>query len=298
IVPTLTRLPPIQSPPYPPPAVRLQSSTPSTARFAQSIASRASRSGSAFSSSAGSSSKVSQPTSTQRTDISFDEISAIPPYPPPSRVALGEAEINEDGFDEDLSLAEALQPLSHTGSPFPPEEDGHSNSLKYNYSVSLRSEPKPSPFDKMRNVSFRKPIQRTRTPSLTRTLSSSSSPSNSTPHSSRSPGPTHPNDGPSLTDSDGEPTSPDDLPLPNDTSGSRDLEQDLEQALAGNDDHTAPEESAPASSVADSDELPDDPVLPFPRRSRHPTLTLTLLLLPQSPSCLIAQIRCPFPQSQ
>ena len=131
---------PIQSTPVPSSAVRLQSNTPSTARFAQSIASRASRSGSAFSSSAGSSSKHSQPTaSTQRTDISFDDISAIPPYPPPNRVGLDEAEINEDGLDDDLSLAEALQP------PFSPEDaagDGHSNSLKYNYSVSLRSEPK------------------------------------------------------------------------------------------------------------------------------------------------------------
>ena len=129
---------PIQSTPVPSSTVRLQSSTPSTARFAQSIASRASRSGSAFSSSAGSSSKASQPT--QRTDISFDDISAIPSYPPPDKLGL-----DEDGLDDDLSLAEALQTLSHAGSPFPPDEaagDGHSNSLKYNYSVSLRSEPK------------------------------------------------------------------------------------------------------------------------------------------------------------
>jgi hypothetical protein len=121
---------PIQSTPAPSSAVRLQSNTPSTARFAQSIASRASRSGSAFSSSAGSSSKVS----TQRTDISFDDISAITPYPPPNM----EAEINKNSLDDDLSLAEALR----TGTHFPPEEDGHSDSVKYNYSVSLRSEPK------------------------------------------------------------------------------------------------------------------------------------------------------------
>ncbi|KAI9458189.1 hypothetical protein BJY52DRAFT_1270268 [Lactarius psammicola] len=174
---------------------------------------------------------------------SLTDISAIPPYLPPNRVGLDEAEINED--------AEALQPLSHVGSPFSPEDaagDGHSNSVKYNYSVSLRSEPKPSPLDKMRN--------RMRTPSLTRTLS-------------RSPGPTHPNDAPSLSmlslppppqDSDGEPTSPGDLPLPSDTSGSRDLEQDLEQALA---------ETAQANSAADSDELPDDPGPTF--SSEEPT---------------------------
>jgi hypothetical protein len=118
---------PIQSTPVPSSAVRLQSNTPSTARFAQSIASRASRSGSAFSSSTGSSFKVSQPT--QRTDISFDDISAIPPYSPPNKLGLDE--------EDDLSLTEALQ--SHAGSPFPPDGDAHS---KYNYSVSLRSEPK------------------------------------------------------------------------------------------------------------------------------------------------------------
>ncbi|KAH9169868.1 hypothetical protein EDB89DRAFT_1981781 [Lactarius sanguifluus] len=275
---------PIQSTPVPSSAIRLQSNTPSTARFAQSIASRASRSGSAFSSSAGSSFKPTA--STQRTNISFDDISAIPPYPPPNRVGLDEAEINEDGLD-DLSLAEALQPLSHVGSPFSPEDvaaDGHTNSVKYNYSVSLRSEPKPSPLDKMRNVSFRKPIQRIRTPSLTQTLSSPSSPSNSTPHSSRSAGPTHADDAPSLSilsipppphDSDGEPPSPGDLPLPSDTSGSRDLEQDLEQALAGNDDHTTPEETAQANSVADSDELPDDPGPTFSSEepTSHPSAT-------------------------
>jgi hypothetical protein len=44
-----------------------------------------------------------------------------------------------------------------------------------------------SPFDKMRNVSFRKPMPRMRTPSLIRTLSQSSSLSNSTPHTSESP---------------------------------------------------------------------------------------------------------------
>ncbi|KAH9040398.1 hypothetical protein EDB85DRAFT_1925960 [Lactarius pseudohatsudake] len=207
-VPSLPDLPqlntssPIQSTPVPSSAIRLQSNTPSTARFAQSIASRASRSGSAFSSSAGSSFKPTA--STQRTNISFDDISAIPPYPPPNRVGLDEAEINEAGLDDDLSLAEALQPLSHVGSPFSPEDaagDGHTNSVKYNNSVSLRSEPKPSPLDKMRNVSFRKPIQRIRTPSLTQTLSSPSSPSNSTPHSSRSAGPTHADDAPAA-DSD------------------------------------------------------------------------------------------------
>ena len=128
----------------------------------------------------------------------------------------------------------------------------------------------------MRNVSFRKPINRMRTPSLTRTLSSTSSPSNSTPASGRSPVPPHTNDAPSLSvlsippppqDSDGEPTSPGDLPYPSDTSESRDLEQDLEQALAGNDDHTTPEETAQTNSAADTD--PDDPGPTF--SSEEPT---------------------------
>ena len=127
----------------------------------------------------------------------------------------------------------------------------------------------------MRNVSFRKPIHRTRTPSLTRTLSSSSSPSNSTPHSTRSVGPTHADDVPSLSvlsippppqDSDGEAASLGDLPLPSDTSESRDLEQDLEQALTGNDDHTAPEQTAQTSSAAETD---DDPGPTF--SSEEPT---------------------------
>ena len=65
----------------------------------------------------------------------LESFQIVPPYPPPN---FNEAEINGDGLDDDFSLAEAL----HTGSPFPPEEDAYSNSVKYNYSVSLRSEPK------------------------------------------------------------------------------------------------------------------------------------------------------------
>src|SRR5580693_5874548 len=101
-----------------------------------------------------------------------------------------------------------------------------------------------SPFDKMRNVSFRKPIPRMRTPSLTRTLSQSSSSSNSTPHSSeppgqaqldRSPSPIPPPEG----SDEGEPMSLSDLPAPSDISGVQDLEHDLEQAL---DDERHPAE--------------------------------------------------------
>ena len=138
---------PLQSTPAPPSTqntIRLQSSTSSTARFAQSIASRASRSGSAFSSSTGSLSKHSrQSLSMQRSEISFDDISAIPSYPQSNAVAPDEAgvEVGRDDL-EDISLAEALPPPSRGGSSFASEGmagDGHS---KYSYSVSLRSEPK------------------------------------------------------------------------------------------------------------------------------------------------------------
>ena len=138
---------PLQSTPAPPSTqntIRLQSSTSSTARFAQSIASRASRSGSAFSSSTGSLSKHSrQSLSMQRSEISFDDISAIPSYPQSNVVAPDEAgvEVGRDRL-EDMSLAEALPPPSRDGSPYSSEgmaDNGHS---KYSYSVSLRSEPK------------------------------------------------------------------------------------------------------------------------------------------------------------
>ena len=69
------------------------------------------------------------------------------------------------------------------------------------------------------------------------------------PHSTRSVGPMHADNVSSLSilsmppppqDSDGEPTSPGNLPLQSDTSDSRDLEQDVEHALAGNDVHYRP----------------------------------------------------------
>jgi hypothetical protein len=68
-------------------------------------------------------------------------------------------------------------------------------------------------------------------------------------------------------DSDGELSPPGDFPLPSETSESQDLEQDLEQALAGNDDHTTPEETAQAISATDSDT--DDPGPTF--SSEEPT---------------------------
>ena len=106
-----------------------------------------------------------------------------------------------------------------------------------------------------------------RTPSLTRTLSQSSSSSNSTPHSSRSAGPVQLNNAPSLGVlsvippperlDDGEPASLSDLPLPSDVSEVPDLEKDSEQVL--HDEHHPDEEAALVESVTNSDELEEEP---------------------------------------
>ena len=139
---------PLQSTPAPPSnqtTIRLQSSKSSSTRFAQSIASRASRSGSGFSSSTGSVSKCSPPSiSTQRPEISFDDISAIPSYPQPDVASVDDAgvDVDEDGLDDDMSLADALRPSNRSGSPFPLEGLAGNSNSKYNYSGSLRSEPK------------------------------------------------------------------------------------------------------------------------------------------------------------
>lgn len=139
---------PLQSTPAPPSnqnTIRLQSSTSSSSRFAQSLVSRASRSGSAFSSSAGSLSKRSRlSASTQRSGNSFDDVSVIPSHPQSNMVGADEAGVGvgEDDLEDDLSLAEALQPPSRGGSPFPLEGVAGSGHSKYSYSVSLKSEPK------------------------------------------------------------------------------------------------------------------------------------------------------------
>src|SRR6266403_2857651 len=138
---------PLQSTPAPTSnqnTIRLQSSTSSSTRFAQSITSRASRSGSAFSSSTGSLSQHSRPSvSIQRSEISFDDVSAIPLYPQSNIVVSDEAgvEVGRDDL-EDMSLVEALPPPSHGGSSFSPEGVAGDVHSKYSYSVSLRSEPK------------------------------------------------------------------------------------------------------------------------------------------------------------
>ncbi|KAI0288447.1 hypothetical protein BC826DRAFT_1093036 [Russula brevipes] len=139
---------PLQSTPAPPSnqnTIRLQSSESSSTRFAHSIASRASRSGSAFSSSTGSLSKSSRPSiSTQRPELSFDDISAIPSYPRHDVVGADEVGVGvgEDGLEDDLSLAQALRSPSDGGSPFPLDGVASNGNSKHSYSVSLRSEPK------------------------------------------------------------------------------------------------------------------------------------------------------------
>ncbi|KAI0675751.1 hypothetical protein C8Q78DRAFT_964116 [Trametes maxima] len=179
--------------------IRAPSSTSSTARFAHSLASRSTKS--SLSISRGTTSKPSLP------EYSFD-ISAIPSLPHARDEAVDirssdqetegssvpEAYLPptlDDNLDPDLDLSDALQSVSRTNSPGPGDRETPRKKSEYDYSVSLRSEPKASPFDKLRNISYRRPLSRTRTPSLTRTTSSpssSSSTSNSTPHSIRSSG--------------------------------------------------------------------------------------------------------------
>lgn len=178
--------------------IRPPSSTTSTVRFAHSIASRSTKSSASVSRGFSASARSSAP-----AENSFD-ISAIPSVPnvrgsaydiqpsdqdtddaddylPPA----GEPVIVDD--DDELDISDALQSMSRSGSPVP---DGQPTPKKvYDYSVSLRSEPKASPFDKLRNISFRRPPSRTlaRTPSLTRTTPSpNSSTSHSTPGTTRS----------------------------------------------------------------------------------------------------------------
>ncbi|OJT11389.1 hypothetical protein TRAPUB_12084 [Trametes pubescens] len=95
----------------------------------------------------------------------------------------------DDNADPDFDLSDALQSVSRSNSPVSGDRETPRRKSEYDYSISLRSEPQASPFDKLRNISFRRPLSRTRTPSLSRTTSSpASSTSNSTPHSTRSAG--------------------------------------------------------------------------------------------------------------
>ncbi|KAJ6498301.1 hypothetical protein DFH09DRAFT_334683 [Mycena vulgaris] len=182
--------------------VRAASSTSSASRFANSIA-RTSRS------SMGRSSSTRGFPPRQSHPDSFDDISAIPSLPDvqPERgtghFSEGEEEEEEEEFgrsresvpeaylppdedeeddygEQDVSLTDALESVSRTSSPQLFSQDEPTPKKNYDYSVSLRSEPQPSPFDKFRNVALRRPPARDRTPSLSRTTSS---PTSSTPNS-------------------------------------------------------------------------------------------------------------------
>ncbi|KAL0576236.1 hypothetical protein V5O48_005746 [Marasmius crinis-equi] len=164
------------------------SNTGSAARFANSIArsSRSSVARSRFSISAASSNPKQ---GKDHSGLESFDISAIPSLPD----AAGQgSDIEVDSIDD---LSDALESVSRTSSPFPasiePPGETPGNKTKYfDYEVSLKSEPKPSPFskDKFRNIVTRRPaLERTRTPSLTRTtLSPASSPTHSTPQSHKS----------------------------------------------------------------------------------------------------------------
>ncbi|KAG1881054.1 hypothetical protein F4604DRAFT_1992869 [Suillus subluteus] len=175
--------------------IRLQSSTSSTARFASSLASR---------SVSAKSSSASRTYPYPRSPVQSFEASAITSLPhesdentepedsplADSRRSIPESHLPpEENEMDDMSLEDALQSVSRSSSPFSPEIplDNPTPRKKYDYSMSLRSEPQRSPFDKYRNVALRKPLARTRTPSLSRTTPSPvSSPPNSTPRSNRS----------------------------------------------------------------------------------------------------------------
>ncbi|KAH0836767.1 hypothetical protein J3R83DRAFT_8515 [Lanmaoa asiatica] len=176
--------------------IRLQSSTSSTVRFATSIASRSASVKSSVSRSFGRVAQKSFDVSAI-TSLPHDSEENTDPEDPPERStnSVPEAYLPPPESDEaeDMSLVDALESLSRASSPLSPELPPpqqpipKKKGVPYDYSVSLRSEPQPSPIDKYRNVALRRPLTRTRTPSLSRSTSSSaSSPPNSTPKSNRS----------------------------------------------------------------------------------------------------------------
>ncbi|KAK0202528.1 hypothetical protein DFS33DRAFT_908013 [Desarmillaria ectypa] len=204
------------------------SSVSSTSRFAHS-----------FAPSARSSAATSAPRGTKtNASYSFD-VSAIPSLPDvrtegetgyleeeeeeeeegvlrQSKDSVPDVYLPPDGADggeeQDASISEALQSVSRSSSPFS-EQVQPTPKKNYDYVVPLRSEAKPSPLDPYRNISMRRPLARTRTPSLSRTtLSSASSPPNSTPHSTKSVSMNH-----SLVESPVRGTS---VPLPSSYAGS------------------------------------------------------------------------------
>ncbi|KAJ7224111.1 hypothetical protein GGX14DRAFT_548737 [Mycena pura] len=180
------------------------SSTSSTSRFANSIA-RTSRSSMGRSS--------TRELSLRKSHIDSFDVSAIPSLPDvhleqgiasyseedveverskqsvPEVYLPPEENEEEDEAEQELSLTDALESVSRSNSPERYSQGGPTPRKNYDYSVSLKSEPRPSPFDKFRNVALRRPAARARTPSLSRTTSSpTTSPTNSTPRSNVSIG--------------------------------------------------------------------------------------------------------------
>ncbi|EKM50608.1 uncharacterized protein PHACADRAFT_152721 [Phanerochaete carnosa HHB-10118-sp] len=176
--------------------------TGSTARFANSIESRSSKSMTGMSAS-GSKSGLSkqQLVKQQPQQYSFD-MSMIPSLPQPHddmEIRSSDQDTHDSvadayfppadaGAEDDFNISEALQSVSRSGSPSQVGTQGEFFLQLWDRS-SKTSIFQPSPFDKLRNVSLRRPLSRnTRTPSLTRTNtpSPSSSTSNSTPHDTQS----------------------------------------------------------------------------------------------------------------
>ncbi|KAI8969366.1 hypothetical protein BD414DRAFT_503572 [Trametes punicea] len=236
------------------------SSTSSTARFANSLASRSTKS--SFANSRGT-------LPVPPHNVSFD-ISSIHSVPN-AHDQRGELDIRssdqetddssvpeahlpptlEDNLDADMDLSDALQSVSRSNSPELVDGQTPRKKSDYDYSVSLRSEPKPTPFDQLRNISFRRPISRTRTPSLTRTTSSpSSSTSNSTPRSARSS---------DWQRDDAEPPlAALAVPLPRSTTSSPALPPDVEERdLTQMSLDSEPANDGPESFLHDKELLPD-----------------------------------------
>ncbi|KAG2358530.1 hypothetical protein BDR07DRAFT_268225 [Suillus spraguei] len=129
--------------------IRLQSSTSSTARFASSLASR---------SVSAKSSSASRTYPYPRSPVQSFEASAIASLPHESdentepedsplarsRQSIPESHLPpEENEVDDMSLEDALQSVSRSSSPFSPEIplDNPTPRKKYDYSMSLRSEP-------------------------------------------------------------------------------------------------------------------------------------------------------------
>ncbi|KAF8902351.1 hypothetical protein CPB84DRAFT_1961582 [Gymnopilus junonius] len=214
-------------------ALRAQSSTSSTARFAHSIASRSNKSLGNMTSSPVASSRRSQHDSFEIPSLPRIQPNADARRYSPETEEEEQGEEGQEGskssvpdvylppeedeaaHDREFSLTDALESISRSSSPsFPPQVSRENTPKKnYDYSVSLKSEPKASPFEKYRNVALRRTNPRARTPSLSRTSSSqTSSPAHSTPHSNRSLA--------SPESQAGSPISPSGIPLPRSNSGS------------------------------------------------------------------------------